>query len=119
MPEFWTSLAYPTKFSAIAFVVTLALGLLSMGMLGAVLYYPVSFLFKAYPGLNEWHGDWVWPATILVGMAWSLGFVFGGLAWHYLMQWTTSLFVLRAFYVLILWVWAALLWYWVLRTNLG
>ena len=117
MIEFWNSLAYTTKFSAIASVVTCALGLLSMGMLGLGLYYPVSFLFRSYPTLNDWRGDWVWPAIIVVGMAWSLGFVFGGIAWHYLSQGVQSIVLLRLIYVLILWLWAAILWYFVIKAN--
>jgi len=53
-------LSYTTKFSIIAFFIILGLGLMSMGLLGALLYYPVSFLFTSYPDLNDWHGDWVW-----------------------------------------------------------
>jgi len=117
MIEFWNSLSYTSKFSAIAFVVTAALGFISMGILGAGLYYPVSFLFKSYPTLNDWRGDWVWPATIGAGMAWSVGFLFGGIAWHYLQDSIHSLAVLRIIYGLILWVWAALTWYLLITNN--
>jgi hypothetical protein len=117
MIEFWTNLAYTTKFSVIGFVVSLVLGLLSMGALGGVLYYPVSFLFRAYPTLNEWTGDWVWPAVIGVGMAWSFGFLMAGTAWYYLDGHISSVIVLRVVYGLILWGWAALLWYIVIKNN--
>lgn len=119
MLEFWNSLAYTTKFSTFAFIITLALGLLSMGALGLILYYPVSFLFKSYPSINDWHGDWTWPAIIGVGMAWSLGFVFGGMAWHYLYKIIPSLVLLRIIYAFILWGWAAILWAIVIKSNLS
>ncbi|MFK7926038.1 MAG: hypothetical protein AB8H47_29085 [Bacteroidia bacterium] len=118
MIEFWKELAYTTKFSAIAFVVTLGLGLISMGALGALLYYPVSFLFRSYPAFDDWHGDWVWPTMIGVGMLWSLGFVFGGISWHYLDKLVPSVMLLRIIYGLILWLWAALIWYIMIRNNL-
>ncbi len=119
MLDYWTSLTYTTKFSFIGFLITLALGLLSMGLLGACLYYPVSFLFRSYPTLNKWQGDWVWPAMIGVGMAWSLGFVFGGIAWHYLQNQITSIILLSLIYGFILWLWAAVLWYIVISKSLS
>ena len=118
MFEFWNALTYTTKFSSLAFIITLALGLFSMGLLGALLYYPVSFFFNAYPTLNDWRGDWVWPATITVGMAWSVGFIFGGLAWHYLQPTLSSVLMLRIIYALILYAWAAFLWYVAIKNNL-
>ncbi len=117
MLEFWKALAFTTKFSTIAFIITGALGLLSMGFLGAFLYYPVSFLFKSYPTMNDWHGDWVWPATIMVGMLWSLGFVFGGVTWHFLGKSISSPIALRFIYGSVLWIWAAILWYWMISGN--
>lgn len=118
MLEFWRSLTYTTKFSILGFWVSLVLGLLSMGILGAILYYPVCFLFASYPSINDWYGDWVWPAVIAVGMAWSLGFVFGGLAWKVLDPVISSKFWLRIIYGLILWAWAAMLWFIVIRKYL-
>ena len=70
---FWKSWSFNIKFSLIAFFITAILGLLSMGALGGLLYYPVSFLFASYPTLNDWSGDWVWPSVIMVGMLWSFG----------------------------------------------
>jgi hypothetical protein len=49
MYEYWSNLSFTTRFSIIACVVTVPLGLLSMGLLGAVLYYPVSIFFPNYP----------------------------------------------------------------------
>lgn len=118
MLKFWKSLTYTTKFSSIAFITTLALGLISMGALGAVLYYPVSFLFPSYPSFNDWHGDWVWPAMIMVGMIWSIGFILAGITWHYLYKLIRSKLILRIIYIIILWLWAALLWYVIIKNNL-
>jgi hypothetical protein len=114
----WNSLSGNAKFSIIAFVVTAVLGLLSMGALGAILYYPVSFLLKKLPPMNHWHGDWVWPAMIAVGMLWSLGFIFGGAAWYYLAKITSSKLILYAAYIFILWIWAAILWYYVITHKM-
>lgn len=119
MIEFWNSLAYTTKFSSLAFIITLAASFLSMGIFGALLYYPVSFLFSAFPNINDWRGDWVWPATIVVGMAWSFGFIFGGVAWHFLSKSISSVVFLRMIYGIILWAWAALLWYFMIYNNVS
>jgi len=86
----WKSLSYTKKFSIIACIITFALGILSMGLLGTALYYSVSFLFSSYPTLNDWNGDWVWPSMIGVGMIWSLGFIFAGITWHYLKKLISS-----------------------------
>lgn len=117
MIEFWNNLSYTTKFSAIAFFATGALSIVSMGILGLVLYFPVSFLFRAYPEHDSWHGDWVWPAIIGVGMFWSLGFLIAGTAWHYLIDHISSVTVLRVIYGIILYIWAALLWWVVIHKN--
>lgn len=108
--KFWKSLTYTTKFSTVAFFVTAALGLLSMGALGGGLYYLVSFLFNDYPDINDWRGDWVWPTMISVGMLWSLGFVFGGITWYFLSKKIKSIVILRISYLLVLWLWIAFLW---------
>ena len=89
-----------------------------MGFLGTILYYPVSFLFKSYPSINDWRGDWVWPVVIGVGMAWSVGIIFGGIAWHYLYKIIPSVITLRIIYIFILWLWAAILYYIMIKNNL-
>lgn len=106
-----------TKFSIIAFIVTLALGFLSMGVLGLLLYYPVSFLFNAYPNPDEMHGDWVWPAMIGTGMFWSIGFILAGLLNHYIKKFLISKWPLRLIYIFVLWMWAAFIWYVTLAAN--
>jgi len=117
MIEFWNNLSYTTKFSTIAFVATFVLGFISMGMLGALLYYPVSFVLRSYPWIDDLHGDWVWPAVIMIGMCWSFGFLMAGAAWHYLDGYITSALVLRVIYGLILWSWAAVMWWGVIHNN--
>ncbi|MDP5122170.1 MAG: hypothetical protein NWQ46_11285 [Spirosomaceae bacterium] len=111
------SLPYATKFSIIAFAVTGALGLLSMGALGLGLYYPVSMLFKNYPTAESWHGDWVWPAMITAGMAWSFGFIFAGIGWHFTAKIIHSKVILSLVYTVILWLWAAFVWFVILVNN--
>lgn len=99
------------KRSVIAFVLIVILGLLSMGFLGALLYYPVYPLFAArYGDLNDWRGDWVWPAIIMVGMLWSIGFLIAGFVNHRLVSVNARVALRRAVYALVLWAWAAILW---------
>lgn len=110
MLEKWKSLSGYTRFSVWGFLISAILGLFSMGVLGALLYYCLFFLHDAYPSFNDWHGDWVWAALIGVGVAWSLGFLIAGISCHYLhRKFAASLFS-KALYVLVLWAWAALLW---------
>lgn len=70
---------FAIKWSLVAFVVTLILGFLSMGALGAALYYACCPLLAPFYGnLNDWRGDWVWPAAIWAGMLWSVSFPVAG-----------------------------------------
>jgi hypothetical protein len=117
MKHFWESLSSNAKFSIIAFCITAFLGLMSMGLLGAFLYFPVSFLFKDVPSFDSWHGDWVWPATIGVGLFWSLGFILGGFSFHYLTKNGISKLISYSIYAIILWLWAAFLWYLIISNQ--
>lgn len=48
-------------------------GLLSMGLLGGLLYYAAyPVLAPLYGDIDDWSGDDVWPATIMAGMLWAL-----------------------------------------------
>ena len=118
MIEFLKKISFTTKFSIIAFLIVLTIGLLSIGFLGLSLYYTVSFLFSNYPHIDDWHGDWTWPAIIGIGMGWSFGFLFAGLVWHFLKKIVKSAWLLRFIYVLILWIWNALIWHLVIINNL-
>lgn len=117
MFKFWKSFSWTTKFSIITFFIVIILGLLSMGVLGFLLYYAVSFLFKNYPSINSWHGDWFWPATISVGMFWAFGYIFAGLVTHYLKRITSNNIVICFVYLFILWLWSAFLWFLVINSN--
>jgi len=114
----WKTWTFNIKFSSIAFFVTAIMGLLSMGALDGILYYPVSILFASYPTIDDWHGDWVWPTLIMAGMLWSFGFVIAAVAWYYLCKITQSNVLLTAVYAAILWLWAALLWAGMIMVNL-
>jgi hypothetical protein len=97
--------------SAIAFVVTLALGLLSMGLLGAALYYAVLLaLPRSFPHIDSIGGDWVWPAVILVGMLWSVAFLIAGWLHSRLIARGMATGSRRTIYVIVLWLWAYALW---------
>ncbi len=114
----WRALSRTTKWSVIAFFVTGALGLLSMGGLSFGLYYLVAFLFSNYPDINTWHGDWVWPAMIGAGLLWAFGFAWAGILLFFLSKILES-FVLRCLiYIFILWFWAAVVWGILIKANL-
>lgn len=105
------------KWSLVGFVVTLVLGFLSMGFLGAALYYacyPVLAPFYGNP--DSWSGDWVWPALIAAGMLWSLSFLAAGWLNLYLTPHAPAL-LRRIIYVVVLWLGAALAWLFILATS--
>ena len=99
------------KKSVLAFAATLMLGFASMGFLGLTLYYPVApVLWLRFPPQEQWHGDWVWPAIIGVGMAWSVGFLIAGVANHFLVRRRLQASLRRLAYLGVLWLWALLVW---------
>ena len=70
------------RLSLVAAVVVVALSLLSMGLLGALLYfatYPV--IVPLFGVVDSWSGDWVWGAMIRVAWLWALCFPIA--AWIY------------------------------------
>ncbi len=105
------------KWSIAAFFAVLALSLLSMGLLGAALYYACYPLFAPFYGdLNDWRGDWVWSATVAVGMLWSSSFLAAG--WLNLhLEPNVPALARRVVYVLVLWLGAALIWAFFLLTS--
>lgn len=119
MLKYWKPLTRTTKFSIIAFIITLLLGVFSMGILGVGLYYLVYFLFPNYLFFQDWTGDWVWPTFIEVGVIWSFGFLIASLINHYLRKYITASFFLKVIYLLILWLWAVVLWYVAINKNLN
>ena len=109
MLRFWT---HTTRRSTIAFGMSLVLGLLSMGFLGIGLYYPAApLLLLRFPPPSQWHGDWVWPAIIGVGMSWSLGFLLAGFINHWLAQRGCPTVLRRSTYLGVLWLWALVVWF--------
>ena len=103
----------------LAFVITLALGLLSMGALGLALFYPVYPLLVPFFGKpDEWpSGDWLWPSVIVAGMAWSFSFLVAGLLNKHLEQAGWQAHYRKAVYVVVLWLGAALIWLIILLAN--
>jgi len=102
----WKELPPVAKFSLIAFIVAIILGLMSMGAQGYGVYYAVSFALPV--SIDSISGDSLWPSTILAGMAWAIGFLIAG--------WITAR--LRAgklatlfIYILVLWGWAFIVWW--------
>lgn len=103
------------KFSTICFVVALALALVSMGLLGQLLYYFVAPILRfRFPPLKSWHGDWVWPAFFYISMLWPFGFLFAGWASLHLVKFDWSRVVMWGVYIGILLLWDLLLWYFAL-----
>ncbi|MGU3496846.1 hypothetical protein ACLBXM_22610 [Xanthobacteraceae bacterium A53D] len=95
--------------SLIAGLAVFALALLSMGALGVGLYYAVSpLLAERFGPLAEWSGDWVWPATIMAGILWSLSFPIAGLLGVRLRRAGRSVLLRRSAYVVVLYLGAAL-----------
>lgn len=101
----WKELPPIAKFSIIAFVIALIIGLMSMGLQGYGVYYAVRFALPV--SIDSIHGDTLWPSTILAGMAWAIGFLIAGLLTARLRN--RSLVVI--IYLLVLWAWAYLVWW--------
>ncbi len=104
----WKKLSGTTKFSIVAFLLTLALGFLSMGALGYGLYFLVAPMLDK--DIDSLRADTTWPTVLLVGMLSSFGFLFGGVAFHYL---RTRIKELASYivYIIILWLWILSVWY--------
>lgn len=117
MLNYWRSLSFNTKFSILAFPIAAGIGLLSMGLWGALLYFPARPLLTTFPAFEDWHGDWVWPALIGVGIFWSLGFIIAGISIHLIKRYTESSLVLALLYSFILWIWDIILWWIVLSDQ--
>lgn len=103
------ALSYNWRFSIITFFIMDVLGFFSMGLLGAVLYFPVAFLMPIT--IDDLPGDSVWPTVILIGLLWPFGFLVAAWLWERLSDKITSKAALRMSYTAVLWIWAAALWY--------
>ena len=100
------------KKSVLAFLLAAILGLLSMGVLGGLLYaaaYPVAGLWLEDPEL--WHGDRLWPTMILTGILWSPSFLVAGYVNLRLVRAGRGTIAARRWlYALILWLGAVAIW---------
>ncbi|MEI9918232.1 MAG: hypothetical protein WDO14_05450 [Bacteroidota bacterium] len=103
----WRDLPPIAKFSIIAFVIALILGLMSLGAQGIGIYYAVGFALPL--SIDTIHGDAVWPSMIFAGMAWSPAFLIAG--WICQRIYSKSKWSIWAIYILILWCWAYVVWW--------
>jgi len=115
-----SALAYlwAIKWSLLAFVLFLVGGFASLGMLGMALYgiaFPVISIF--YPPLDDWHGPWVWPVLVAVGLLWPISFLVAGPVGMALKRRGIADWLRRVIYTVILWIGAVLSWLTVLSTN--
>jgi hypothetical protein len=117
MTEYWTNLSGNSKFSIIAFFIAFVFGFISLGLQGAMIYFPASLFLRKYGSLNSWRGDWVWPACITAGMFWSFGFLIAGYSFSLCRKLMSSAFILYLIYAAVLWLWATLIWYVILKNN--
>ncbi len=111
----WKNLTGNAKFSIIAFLLTLALGLLSRGALGYGLYFLVAPLLDK--DIESLRGDITWPTVLMVGMLSSLGFLLSGITFHFLRSRIGEI-ASYLVYMLILWAWVLLVWYIFLNYNI-
>ena len=103
------------KWSVLACVVSLVLGFVSIGLLGAMLYYPVApVLLLRFPPPDAWRGDWVWPAVLEVSFLWPFGFLIAGEMDRRLARRQTPVIRRRISYGGILWLWVLAVWFFVL-----
>ncbi|MCZ8353181.1 MAG: hypothetical protein O9340_00490 [Cyclobacteriaceae bacterium] len=111
MNSYWQEFSSVTKFSVVAFFISGFLGFFSMGALGMLLHYPISFITKPFFGtMNTWSGDWLWHSAVWVGILWSFGFMLAALVFHYLSRYNLNFLIVCLLYLTILWLWALSLW---------
>ncbi|WP_419806127.1 hypothetical protein [Terriglobus sp.] len=99
------------RFSVVAAGVVFVLGLVSMGLLGAMLHGAVMpVLALLFPHAKTLLGDWVWPAMIGTGQAWAVAFLIAGAADRLLKRRSAGVPVRVLLYVAILWCWDLVIW---------
>ncbi len=100
------------SWSVWAFIIALAVSFFSMGMVGAVVYIVVSPILRLkYPPMNQWSGDWVWPANIIASLVWCLGFLIAGVVNMFIQHYNSYI------YLGVLWFWGLLVWWVVLMLS--
>ena len=108
MPH-WKDLPPIAKFSVIAFVIALIIGLMSLGAQGLGIYYAVGFALPV--SIDTLQHDNVWPSMILAGMAWALAFLIAGWICLLINTRINNRLLLWMIYILILWTWDYLVWW--------
>ena len=102
------------KWSLLACVVTLFVGMYSMGVLGSVLYgylcKPVLTLLYGNTDLYQRDWLWAWRASISAGMWWSVSFLVAGLVNGQLAKYGVSRAWRIVIYILVLWLGALVVW---------
>lgn len=110
--------AWPSRWFIIAFAVSAALAVLAMGALGAGLYMAVAPLLPGAPAsIDALSGDWVWPAMIVTGLAWSPAWLLAGMADRWLRGRAAALPGRVGAVALLLWAAAWLVWSIALAIN--
>lgn len=100
-----------TRKHLFAAAIVMMLGFFSMGALGGALYLAVTPVLAPFFGhMGDWHGDWVWPATVWAGMLWAVGFLAAGCLDHRLRARGVKLTVRVMAFAVTLWGAAALCW---------
>ena len=103
------------RFSSIAFIICIVLSLLSMGLLGGVLFFiaaPMLDLFfpQMSTDLNTISGDWVWPTMIGMPFLWSVGWLIAGRYYLHVEAHDWTILTKKVGYIVILLVWNLLVW---------
>jgi hypothetical protein len=106
------------RWSVAAFVASAVLAVLAMGALGGALYLAVAPLVPGAPAsIDQLSGDWVWPAMIVTGLAWSPSWLLAGALAHRLRVRAAPLALRVAIYAAVLWLAAWLVWSIALATR--
>jgi len=112
--KFWPT-SKLMRFSIIAFILSIILSVISMGFLGAGLFFiaaaPLNILFpNVSSDMNTWHGDWIWPAMIGMPIIWSFAFLIAGAVCLHLQKLDWTDLTVKTSYIVILLIWNFLIW---------
>ncbi len=99
-------------FSTKCFIISLFLGVSSMGLQGQLICWLVSPVLKLrFPPMKSWTGDWVWPALIYVSVLWPFGFLLAGWVNRHMNEFDWPRAVVCGAYLGILLLWGWFLWF--------